>query len=60
MAYTLQVTLLAFNSQFEFPKDRKSIASTISMLVSANKKIFSKNQALLWLSRGENLPKTIS
>lgn len=47
--YDLQVSFFAPNSQSPLLNDRKSMLNTISMLVSANQKIVSKNQALFFI-----------
>lgn len=57
--YNLQISLLVPNFESELQKDRKNILSTTSIPVLANKKIFSKNQALFCLSQSENTAKTI-
>lgn len=49
--YVFQINFVALNFEFTALKDRKYILRTTSMLVSASKKLFSRNQALLNLTK---------
>lgn len=51
--------LCSINSTFALSRDRKGISKTTFILVSANKKVFSKNQTQSKLIWGENLTETI-
>lgn len=51
--YDLQESFLISNSKSILVKKRKSISSTISILVLANRKISLKNQIFAWISWGE-------
>lgn len=48
--YNLHVSFLTLNPQSELLRERKSIPSTIFILVLANRKVFPKNKAFSWLS----------
>lgn len=50
----LQGSFLASNSQFALLRDKKSISNTTCILVSARRKIFSKNQTFSQLSWSKN------
>lgn len=54
VVYFFQVNLPTLNLILVLLKERKNISKTILMLLSANKKIFSKNQSLSGLSWMKN------